>query len=126
MFLKNSFTFFFLTLCLFPLAFGKESIRNQKQDTISIPKLNIEKKIKEKKKQILLDTDLDLLNFQDQIIIQREDGTYYYKVIQKSNTFSAPTLLEKENVLVLLSPKKQKTLQTVVLAILTGKLVKSE
>lgn len=127
MFLKNSFTFFFFTLWFVFSSFGNESIRNQKQDTISIPKLNIQEKIKENEKQITLDADLDLLSFQDQITIQREDGTYYYKVMQKKDAFSFDnSLLEKEDILVLLEPKKEDTLQTVILAIQTGKLVKNE
>lgn len=127
MFLKNSFTFFFFALWFVFSSFGNESIRNQKQDTIFIPKLNIQEKIKENEKQITLDADLDLLSFQDQITIQREDGTYYYKVMQKKDVFSFDnSLLEKEDILVLLEPKKEDTLQTVILAIQTGKLVKNE
>ena len=128
MFLKNSFTFFFLTLWFVFSSFGNESIRNQKQDTISIPKLNIQEKIKENEKQITLDADLDLLSFQDQITIHREDGTYYYyKVMQKKDAFSFDnSLLEKEDILVLLEPKKEDTLQIVILATQTGKLIKNE
>lgn len=125
MFLKNSFTFFFLTLWLVPFAFGN-SILHKKQNILSIPKLNIQEKIKENENQIELNVDLELLNFQDEITMQKEDGTYYYKVIQKRNSFSWDSqLLEREDTLVLFNTQKEGTLQTVIIAVQTGKLVKN-
>lgn len=121
MFIKNSFTFLSLVLWILPFY---SSSRPETSD-LNIPSMHIEQTIKNSN-EIEIHDNLKNLHFNDQIILKKNNETYYYRVMDKmtKEEFSKKSM-DKENTIVLYTKNNSSTLQTIIIATNTGKMVKN-
>ncbi len=123
MFLRNS-----VSLCIFAFWIFLSSLNPfaSPKVEIEIPQLNYQRNLKPKENScIMVKEDLDALNINDKFTIKEEDATFYYKVIAKYEKGKEETLPSLEENELLLVEENPSTLQMVIIAINTGKLVKN-
>lgn len=122
MFLKGSFSFFIL---LFSLVMSSINPLKDRTMELEIPNLNYQENIKVRNNAyLLIEEELDSLKTNDKILIKKGKETFYYKVITKyeKNREEVLPILEEEHIALI--EKNQSTLQTIIIAVNTGKLVK--
>lgn len=113
MFLKNNVVVFLLMCFLFS---SSRNIFTPKEELI-IPKIALQEN--RTTKPFILEKNLDKLNYNDTIVIKKNDNIYYYKVIKKS--FGKKIGAQNETDLVLYDTQNQVT----IVAKNTGKMIKS-
>lgn len=122
MFLKNSFSFAFLAIWLVLSSLHPFEISKTRNIELEIPTLNYQERMKQKNNSyIYIEEDLDLLKTNDKFTIKIGNKTVYYKVITKYVSETLPTLEEQQLALI---EKNSSTLQTIIIAVNTGELVK--
>lgn len=127
MFLKNSFPFVFLTLWIFMSSVNPFSVEKRNATILEIPKLNYQESVKIKNNVYLfLKEDLATLETNDKFIIRKGNETFYYKVITKYKKDKREVLPILEEGRISLIEENANMLQTIIIAINTGKLVKNE
>lgn len=126
MFLKNSFLILSLILWIFPFSAENHETPKVQTTEIVISKLNLQKTVKYSNHEITLHDDLDILEFQDKIMLKTKNENIYYEVVQKFYTKDGEekNFVKDDSTIILFGNQKRNTLQTVIVARNTGKMTK--